>query len=235
MKPHRSNLLLLGVISLTLAAPSAFSADLYWDTDGATAGAGGATPSGSWANNGTTWSTDPTGATATSALTTSALNNLFFSAGTDATGSYTVTLTGTQNAKSLTFEEGAATLTGGTLSLTGGGITVLAGSGNPTISSNLTVRGNSIINVGNGRHITLNTGTFTRNAGATVNIQGAGTGSSTMTGLSTNTNDIIGINATMKIRARDFTIANTVSSDGSLRPLRQPGHLFGLMMVCVFR
>ncbi len=173
MKPHRSNLLLLGVISLTLAAPSAFSADLYWDTDGATAGAGGATPSGSWATNGTTWSTDPTGATATSALTTSALNNLFFSAGTDATGSYTVTLTGTQNAKSLTFEEGAATLTGGSLSLTSGGITVLAGSGNPTISSNLTISGGNTFDVGSGRTLTL--GAPTRNSGATLNVQDSGT------------------------------------------------------------
>lgn len=189
MKPNRKNPILLASLTfaLTLAAPSAFAADLYWDTDGAT------TPSGSWATSGTTWSTDSTGATAVTGLTTTGLDHLFFSAGTDATGSYGVSLSSDQSARSLTFEEGAATLTGSTLTLAGGGgITVLAGSGDPTISSNLTVNGNNIFNVGAGRFLTLNTGTFTRGTRATVNIQGAGNGSSTMTGLDVNVRSIIG-------------------------------------------
>ncbi len=195
VKPNRKNPILLASLTfaLTLATPSAFATDLYWDTDDATAGSGGATPSGSWATSGTTWSTDSAGATATAALTTTGLDHLFFSAGTDATGSYSVSLSSDQSAKSLTFEEGAATLTGSTLSLADGGITVLAGAVNATISSNLTLSGNNIFNVGAGSTLTLNTGTFSRNANrATVNIQGAGNGSSTMTGLNVNVSNIIG-------------------------------------------
>jgi autotransporter-associated beta strand protein len=167
--------------------------NLYWDTDGVTAGSGGATPSGTWATSGTTWSTDSTGATDTTTptRTTASVDDLFFSAGTDAIGSYTVTLGSNQAAKSLTFEEGAATLTGSTLTLTGGGITVLAGSGNPTISSNLTISGNSFFNVGTGRTLTLNGTTFTRGTRAALNIQGAGTVASSMAGL--NSNDATGI------------------------------------------
>ena len=64
----------------------------------------------------------------------------------------TASARGNQSAKSLTFEEGAVTVTGNTLTLAGGGgITVLAGAGDPTISSDLTVNGNNIFNVGSGR------------------------------------------------------------------------------------
>jgi fibronectin-binding autotransporter adhesin len=195
MKPNRKNPILLASLTfaLTLAAPSAFATDLYWDTDDATAGSGGATPSGSWATSGTTWSTDTTGATAVTGLTTTRLDHLFFSTGTDANGSYSVSLGSDQSARSLTFEEGAATLTGSTLSLADGGITVLAGAGNATISSNLTLSGNNIFNVGTGRSLTLDTGTLNRNANrATVNIQGEGNVSSTMTGLSANVANITG-------------------------------------------
>ncbi len=190
MKPNRKNPILLASLTfaLTLATPSAFAANLYWDLDGATAGSGpNTTPNGTWATGGTTWSTAANGALATSALTTTGIDDLFFSAGTDAIGTYTVTLGANQSAKSLTFQEGAVTVTANTLTLAGGGgITVLAGSGDPTISSNLTVNGNNIINVDSGRTLTLNTGTFTRSAGATVSILGGGIGSSTMSGLSAN-------------------------------------------------
>ena len=195
MKPNRKNPILLASLTfaLTLVVPSAFATNLYWDTNGVTAGSGGDTPSGNWATSGTTWSTDLTGATATAALTTTGLDHLFFSAGTDATGSYSVSLASAQSARSLTFEEGAATLTGSTLTLAGGGITVQAGAGNTTISSNLTLSGNSIFNVGTGSTLTLDTGTFNRSDNrATLNIQGVGNGSSTMTGLSANVTSIIG-------------------------------------------
>src|ERR1035438_1385954 len=48
---------------LALLATNAKAQSLYWDINGATAGAGGATPSGSW--EAPNWSTDPTGASAT--------------------------------------------------------------------------------------------------------------------------------------------------------------------------
>jgi autotransporter-associated beta strand protein len=190
MKPtfaFRSFLALTG--SLFLAAQMAQAVPLYWDIDGATAGSGGATPSGTWSTGGSTWSTDSTGTTATSAVTTTAFDDLFFSAGTDATGAYAIDLnTSTQNARLVTFEDGTATLSTGTLSLGNlGGITVTTGTvTGATISSNLTLSGRQTFNVAAGRALTLDTGSFTRNAGATLNILSTGTVTSTMTGLSTN-------------------------------------------------
>jgi len=171
------------------------AASHYWDIDDASPGAGGATPGGNWTSAGTTWSSDSTGSSSTPAYTTLAADDLFFSAGTDATGSYSINLTTAQDAKSLTFEEGAATISGvgGSLSLAaGGGITVAADAGNAVISTNLTINGGQTFNVGLGRSLTLDTGTFIRGTRAAINIQGSGTGSSTMAGLSSNVNDIAG-------------------------------------------
>jgi len=138
------------------------------------------------------------GTSGTANTTTTALDSLIFSAGTDATSAYTVTVNGTQNAQLLTIEEGAPTFSAGTIALgtgsgtAGGGLTVAAGAGNPTISSNLSLTGRQTFNVGSGRTLALNTGTFTRATGATLNVQGAGTVTSTMTGLAANTVGIVG-------------------------------------------
>lgn len=91
---------------------------LYWDTNGATAGAGGGTaPSGTWANNGgptnRRWSTS-SGGTASTAVWSSG-GDAVFSAGSTATGSYTITVSGTQNVSSITVEDGSPTFTSGTL------------------------------------------------------------------------------------------------------------------------
>lgn len=163
------------------------AATLYWDVDGATAGAGGATPTGSWTTAGSTWSTDSTGTTATSAVTTTSIDDLFFSAGTDATGAYTVDLNAsTQSARLITFDDGTVTLNNGTLSLGNlGGITVTSNTvTGATISSNLTLSGIQTFNVAAGRTLTLDTGdTFTRNAGSTLNILSTGTVTTTMMNL----------------------------------------------------
>ncbi len=184
--PSTLRALLLG--ASFLVAPCVQAATYYWDTDGATAGSGGATPSGTWSTGGTTWTTDSTGTTATSALTTTSLDDLFFSAGTDATGAYAISLNSTtQNARLVTFEDGTATLTAatGTLSLgTGGGITVTTNTVTGSIiSTNLTLSGAQTFNVAAGRTLTLDSGTFTRNAGSTLNILSTGTVTTTMTGL----------------------------------------------------
>jgi Passenger-associated-transport-repeat len=194
MQPNRKNRILVASLTLALTPCAAFATDLYWDTDG-TGSAGSGAATGTWGTD-LFWSTDPTGANVGAPVlkaTTTGVDDLFFSAGTTGTGG-TVTVSGSQTARKLTFEEGAITLSGGTLVTLagGGGITVLTGSGNTTISSNLTVSGNNIINLGSGRTITLNIGTFSRGTSGTVNIQGAGNGSSTMTGLSGNVNNIIG-------------------------------------------
>ena len=73
---------------------------------------------------------------------------------------------------------------GSVLTLGVSGIDMSAATQDLTISSGLTLgSGNQVWNVATGRTLALDTGTFTRTAGATMNIQGAGTVSSTMTGL----------------------------------------------------
>ena len=151
MKSHiPSSLIALTVSSILSLNSLSQAASLYWDIDGATAGAGGSTPTGTWTTAGTTWSTDSTGSTATSAITTTSLDDLFFSAGTDAVGVYAIDLNAaTQNARVITFEDGTATLNNGTLSLSnGGGITVTSNTvSGATISTNLTLSGSQTFNV----------------------------------------------------------------------------------------
>lgn len=86
---------------------------LYWDANGATAGAGGSAPGGNW--NDAVWSTDAQGGLVTTPWLTGA--RAVFAAGSDATDPYTVTLAGTQSANSVKVEEGRVTLSGGTLQL----------------------------------------------------------------------------------------------------------------------
>lgn len=85
---------------------------IYWDANGALAGAGGPTPAGAWGLD-AFWNdlADGTGATAAWQAGADAI----FSAGSDATGLFTVTVDGTQDIGALVFEEGQVTLSGGTL------------------------------------------------------------------------------------------------------------------------
>ncbi len=103
----------LAALALTNGlAPTTYAANYYWDIDGNTAGAGGATPSGTWDGVGSVWSTNLNGTIATSPYTTVLADDLFFSAGVNATGAYTISLTSPQNARSLNFQEGTATISG---------------------------------------------------------------------------------------------------------------------------
>jgi len=88
----------------------------YWDLNGATAGAGGAAPAGTWDATNAFWNAAADGTGATNAWT--AGQTAVFAAGTDATGSYTVTVDGTPDIGGLGFEEGTVTLSGGGLRLT---------------------------------------------------------------------------------------------------------------------
>lgn len=101
--------------SALLLATQAHSTPLYWDTNGTgTAGSGAAT--GTWGTS-VFWSTDSTGANVGSPVltaTTISADDLFFSAGTNGTLG-TVTVSGTQSAHSITFDDAVAiTLSGGT-------------------------------------------------------------------------------------------------------------------------
>lgn len=92
-------------------------APLAWDANGATLGAGGATPTGLWGTD-PFWSDSSLGDAATGAWV--AGGKAAFSAGNDATGAFTVSLVGEQEARWVIFEEGDVTLTGGALRLTNG-------------------------------------------------------------------------------------------------------------------
>ncbi len=179
MKPNRKNPLLAVFISLTLAAPSAFAVNLYWDSNGTTAGAGTA-PTGTWGTD-LFWNITATGSlTAPTNATTTSVDDLFFSAGTDATGSYNIALGASQTAKSLTFQDGTAAIdtVGGASTLTlagGGGFTVDPTTTGATISSRLTLNGLNIFNVGSGSTLTVDGTTFTRGTRASLNVQGDGT------------------------------------------------------------
>jgi fibronectin-binding autotransporter adhesin len=130
---------LASALAALLAAPTVHADSYYWDIDGATAGAGGTAPAGSWTTGGTTWSTSPNGSVATVAATTAASDDLFFSAGVDATGAYTITLNDAQNAGSLTFQDGTATISGA------GGVINLGGTGIINVTNSLLVVPNSAV------------------------------------------------------------------------------------------
>ena len=99
---------------------------LYWDINGTSADSGGATPAGAWDAATTNWNTDATGG-AGGAITLWDGSTAIFSAGGDATGTFDVTLSGTQSALGINFEEGTVNISGGTqLDLTGGTVDVAA-------------------------------------------------------------------------------------------------------------
>lgn len=146
---------------------------VYWDANGATAGAGGdGAPSGNW--SAVTWSTAAAGDAATAAWTSGA--DAVFAAGSDATGTYTVDLGGPQAVASLSVEEGDVSLQNGTLQVaTGGSLSAtipafleiaadleasdLATSGNMLFSGDTTISGPLTVGAG---AISLNSSLSTR-------------------------------------------------------------------------
>jgi len=131
-----------GLFVAALAVLFAASADaqLYWDTNGVTAGSDNST-SFTWNStvSGNTWNTSSLG---TGSLVTQADEAVVFSAGTNATGTNTINLANAETTAGMTFEEGVLTFggTGGTQSLTlgSGGITMVTGlNGNVTFNNTL--------------------------------------------------------------------------------------------------
>jgi autotransporter-associated beta strand protein len=102
----------LAIVAMICSDASAQSTR-YWDINGTTGGAGGASPSGTWSSAITNWNAtaDGTGA----ATTWSNNGNARFSAGTDATAGFTVTVSGTINVNQIGVEQGDPTFTGGIL------------------------------------------------------------------------------------------------------------------------
>ena len=143
MKPpriSRASSLAVAIAAL-LAAGGIQGASLYWDTNGTTVGAQHPTTpivTGTWGTSGSGgnayWNTIASGSSGGNFLTitTSSTDNLFFSAGVSPTNANagwagTVTVSGTQNASSVTFDDAKAiTLTGGTI-VQSSGISVTTG------------------------------------------------------------------------------------------------------------
>lgn len=131
--PKRSCQLAALLLLAHLATVSAYAANYYWDTNGATAGFG--TAGGTWAaptpGPTTGWSTDSTGASAIGSVTTAHGDSTRF--GTDAVGlaAGTITISGTVSTSNLFFGKGSGpiTLTGDTISLATGGSQIRAHSG----------------------------------------------------------------------------------------------------------
>lgn len=128
--------ILAAAVAMALAVKPSNAALAYWDSNGATAGAG-VTPTGTWGTS-NFWSTSSAGTAATAAYT--AGSDAVFSAGTDATGSPTITVSGARTAASLAVEEGGTLTFAGTatpsLAIGAGGITVAAG---PVVTFNNTL------------------------------------------------------------------------------------------------
>ncbi|BCU79727.1 autotransporter-associated beta strand repeat-containing protein [Luteolibacter sp. LG18] len=105
----------------------------------------------------------------------------------------TVTLSGTLAAKGLVFTAPGYTLSGGTLTLGPSGIDASAlSSGTTALTGGLTLSSGQSWNVGTGSTLALSGGTFTRNGKAVLTLSGAGTVTSSLTGLSALTNNILG-------------------------------------------
>jgi len=134
------------ILSLLVAAsaalvPFAHAADLYWDTNGSTLGAGSG--NGTWGSD-SFWNTLNTGGAGTFTTALGSGNVGIFSAGNatnSSTGIYTVNVSGTQASGGLTMSYGTPTLTGGTIAL-GANKAITAAltlAGTATIESALTV------------------------------------------------------------------------------------------------
>ncbi len=107
----------------------------YWDLNGATAGAGSASPAGTWDAVSTYWNSLDDGSGSVSSWP--AGQPAIFAAGSDAIGTYTVTVDGTHDTSGLVFEEGTVTLAGGTLRLTAESAAHVAAGLTATVSSTL--------------------------------------------------------------------------------------------------
>jgi len=160
---------------------------LYWDSNGATPGAG-TTPTGTWGTS-AFWSTDPTGSVSTGAWTSG--DSAVFSAGTDATGSWTLTVNAAQTVNSFTIEEGNITLSGSAINATSitidGGATLQI----PTTSSLGAASGGLLLNGGTiqennpgsaGSFINASTAITVGAAGGTVSFNSAAANSSIYSG-----------------------------------------------------
>lgn len=191
------------MLVMSVLVTHASAATLYWDINGATPGAGGTQPAGTWDAATENWSSSAAGDVATE--TWASGNTAVFAAGTGATGAYTVTVAGTQDIGGLTFEEGTVTLSGGSFRM----VT------------------NSIFNVATGRSANLASTLTDDGTAPTLTKNGAGT--LTVNGPRTYTGETI-VNAGTLILITVATYPLTVNNTGILK-LESPTGAFGTVTV----
>ena len=173
------------VVSL-LPAARVGATTKYWDINGTTTGAGGATPAGTWGTTISNWNTDSTGGAGGTVGVWVSGDTALFSAGTDATGTYNVTIaTGGVAAGGLTVDDGTVNILPNVVTA---GTTLALGTGTVTINAGATPAQNGMVTqTSGGGGVVLNGGTLkntaTSNAGsfwaATGNIT-FGTGGGTL-------------------------------------------------------
>ena len=169
---------------------------LYWDINGSTAGSGGSTPSGTWDGSTTNWNdtSDGTGTAVPWASDAVAV----FSAGTDANGTYTITVSGTQSANQLTFEDGGTvTLTGGQVNLTGSLHTINVSSGQTATIESVVGGSVGFIKEGAGTLVLTNSETYSGTTtinGSTLQLGNGGTTGTLPTGSAITNNGRLTVN-----------------------------------------
>ena len=214
----------------------------YWDRNGATAGAGGTTPTGTW-DASANWNVASDGTGSTIAWIPG--QTATFAAGADAGGIYNVTVSGTQDISGLTFEEGTVTLTGGTaLRLVANSVADVAAGLTATITTvisqdttprSLTKTGDGALTVFNSNN-TFGGGTFV-NAG-TIKVDGLANGGNPLGALgggnvTVNNNGIISVGAANSLvgYGASATKTITINSGGTItNPVGSVCHLNKLVM-----
>lgn len=158
---------LCGTLALTLSGTVSQAANVYWDSNGDTAGAG-ATPNGTWGVD-NFWNPTEAGDTTTPGAW-NAGDTAVFAAGNDASGGYTVTLDGIQSVAGITVQEGTPVIAGpGSLQLAGSAGIRVNGGASASISAAIDGGTNSMYKEGDGA-LTLSgttslTGDFVINGG----------------------------------------------------------------------
>jgi len=201
----------------------------YWDVNGATAGAGGATPSGNWTD--ASWSATADGSGATTAWTSGA--TAVFAAGSDATGAYSLALGSPQSADAVWVKQGSVSLTGSALTLGTTGLLRADGAATLVLANNLnatalttagavTLSGLSTVT----GTLALSSGTLTLSGDLTSTTAGAGfggvlSGGGTLLKQGTGTQKLTAINTfagTMTVAAGtlEAAVATTTGDASSL-------------------
>ncbi len=168
------------VLLATVASHLGAQTTVYWDTDDTTAGAGGATPAGTWKTSGganKNWSTSAAGTATTTVWTNDDI--AVFSAGTDATGSYTVTVASAPTVDSIVIEEGNLTFNNSSLTLTGTTPSIDVASGLTATFNTKLLGSNGLVKTGSGTLLLASTGNnYTGDTSVSAGTLQVGTGAS---------------------------------------------------------